>query len=102
MGDTMLCSGGAAHAVEGVTVTEQRENFLRDCRLNFYSISELAEQFSISRKTACKWINRYQHCGKAGHKEFPRKPHSCPWETPQQVVDELVSLRKVHPHWGPA
>jgi putative transposase len=87
---------------KGVTVTEQRENFLRDYRLNYYSVSELAEQFSISRKTAYKWINRYQQYGKDGYIELPRTPHSCPWETPQQIVYELVSLRKAHPHWGPA
>jgi predicted DNA-binding protein YlxM (UPF0122 family) len=49
---------------KGVNVTEQRENFLRDYRLNYYSVSELDEQFSISRKTAYKWINRYQQYGK--------------------------------------
>ena len=37
---------------KGVTVSEQRQRFLEDYQLNYYSISELAERFGISRKTA--------------------------------------------------
>ncbi len=48
---------------EGVTVSEQRQNFIRDYRLNGYSVSELSERFSISRKTAHKWINRCEEFG---------------------------------------
>ena len=38
----------------GVTVSEERRRFLEDYRLNYYTITELAERFSISRKTAHK------------------------------------------------
>ena len=37
---------------KGVTVSEQRQRFLEDYQLSYYSVSELAERFSISRKTA--------------------------------------------------
>ena len=33
---------------KGVTVSEQRERFLEDYLLNYYSVSELAERFTIS------------------------------------------------------
>jgi hypothetical protein len=39
---------------KGVTVSEQRENFLRDYHLRYYTISSLVERYSISRKTAYK------------------------------------------------
>ncbi|MBN1428481.1 MAG: hypothetical protein JXB07_08850 [Anaerolineae bacterium] len=49
---------------EGVAVSEQKQRFNEDCLLNYSSITELAEQFNISRKTAHihpgqqgKWIN---------------------------------------------
>jgi len=45
----------------GVTVSEQRERFLEDYRLNYYSLSDLAERFNISRKTAA----------------MPKKPQNC-------------------------
>jgi len=86
---------------KGVTVSEQRERFLEDYLLNYYSVSELAERFTISRKTAHKWIDRFQEHGHDGYHEGSRRPHSCPFQTEPAVVEELVSLRKAHPHWGP-
>ncbi len=86
---------------EGVTVSEQREQFLEDHKLNYYSVTDLAERYSISRKTAHKWIDRYEEHGQDGYQELSRRPHSCPWQTEAAVVEELVGLKKVHPHWGP-
>ena len=53
----------------GVTVSEQRQRFIEDYLLNYYSVTELAERFSISRKTAHKWINRHQEHGQRGFHE---------------------------------
>jgi predicted DNA-binding protein YlxM (UPF0122 family) len=39
---------------EGVTVSEQKQRFIEDYLLNYYSVTELAERFNISRKTAHK------------------------------------------------
>lgn len=52
----------------GVTVSEQRQRFLEDYQLNYYPVTELAERFGISRKTAYpgltaragKWIGRFE------------------------------------------
>ena len=66
---------------KGVTVSEQRQRFLEDYHLNYYSITELAERFGISRKTAHthpghqgKWINRYKEHGQRGFYERSRRP----------------------------
>lgn len=88
-------------AWKGVTVKEQRENFIRDFRLNYYSVTELAQRFSVSRKTAYKWIERWEEKGKAGLEEQSRRPHSCPWQTGNEIAEELVELRRRHPRWGP-
>ena len=85
----------------GVTVSEQRQSFLGDYQLNYYPVSELAERFSISRKTAYKWINRFQEFGQRGFQEHSRRPHSCPWQTDAAIVQELIALRRAHPRWGP-
>jgi putative transposase len=85
----------------GVTVSEQRQRFLEDYQLNYYSVTELAERFSISRTTAYKWINRFKQFGEAGYHELSRRPHSCPWQTDEAIVEELVALRNAHPTWGP-
>jgi transposase InsO family protein len=86
---------------KGVTVSEQRQRFLEDYQLNYYSITELSERFSISRKTAHKWINRFKQYGQDGYHEISRRPHTCPWRTDQAITKELVKLRKAHPRWGP-
>jgi predicted DNA-binding protein YlxM (UPF0122 family) len=51
---------------EGVTVSEQKQRFIEDYLLNYYTITDLAQRFNISRRTAYthpehqgKWINRY-------------------------------------------
>jgi len=85
----------------GVTVSEQRQRFLEDYQLNYYSITELAERFCITRKTAHKWINRFKQHGQIGFHELSRRPHSCPWQTDAAIVEELVKLRNAHPTWGP-
>ncbi len=86
---------------KGVTVSEQRQRFIEDYLLNYYSISELSERFSISRKTAHKWINRYRRHGQEGYRGLSRRPHTCPWQTDKAIAAELVKLRKAHPRWGP-
>jgi len=86
---------------EGVAVSEQRQRFIEDFLLNYYSITELAQRFSISRKTAHKWINRYLEQGPAGLEEQSRRPHSCPWQTDPAVAARIVTMREKHPSWGP-
>jgi transposase-like protein len=84
----------------GVTVSEQRQRFLQDYQLCYYGISDLAERFSISRKTAYKWIDRFVEYGEQGYQELSRRPHICPWQTDAVIVEELVKLRKAHPRRG--
>ncbi len=59
---------------KGVTVSEQRANFLRDYALKYYNVSELAEMYSISRKTAYKWIYRHEELGRSGLEDLSRRP----------------------------
>ena len=86
---------------KGVTVSEQRANFLRDYSLKYYSVTELAEMYSVSRKTAYKWMDRYEELGRSGLEDLSRRPHSCPWQTPEFIAEELVKMREKHPYWGP-
>jgi putative transposase len=86
---------------KGVTVSEQKQRFIEDFLLNYYSITDLAQRFCISRKTAHKWINRYLEQGPARLEERSRRPKSCPWQTDAALVAEIVALREKRPSWGP-
>ncbi len=87
---------------KGVTVSEARQEFLKDYRLGWYPVSELADRHSISRKTAHKWIKRAEEWGENGYQELSRRPHHSPGQTEPAIVQALVELRKARPHRGPA
>jgi len=101
MGNTYLMKEVEPMPWKGVTVTEQRQRFLEDYQLNYYSITELAERFCISRKTAHKWINRFEMNGHSGFHELSRRPRCSPYQTDKGIVEALVKTRKAHPRWGP-
>ena len=49
---TLLSEVVPAIPWKGVTVCEERLGFLQEYRLDCYSVSDLADRFSISRQTA--------------------------------------------------
>src|SRR3990170_6643974 len=87
---------------KGVTVSEERQRFLEDYRLNYYTVTDLADRFGISRKTAHKWIDRFEEAGQSGFHELSRRPRTCPWQTDPAIVKAIADLRLAHPRWGPA
>ena len=44
---------------EGVTVMDQRVRFIGEYLKGYFPFSELCVQFSVSRKTGYKWVQRY-------------------------------------------
>ena len=83
---------------ETVTVREQKQQFIEDYLADYYSVSELAERFSVSRKTAHKWINRFAEDGKKGLEDRDRRPASCPWSTDEKVRAVILGLKGKHPN----
>ena len=80
-----------------VTVTEQRQNLIWDHRLNYYGVSDLAERFTISRKTTYKWIGGWETGELKALGEQSRRPHGCPWQANERIGEELISLREPDP-----
>jgi len=101
MGNTFCIEEVEPMPWKGVTVSEQRQRFIEDYLLNYYSVTELAERFGISRNTAYRWINRYTQHGQAGYQELSQRPHTCPWQTDQAIATELVELRKASQQMKP-
>jgi putative transposase len=65
------------------------------------SMTEVAREFGVSRKTAYKWLKRYQKLGLTGLVDEPRRPASSPMATTAELAFEAVEVRKQHPSWGP-
>ena len=53
----------------------ERMMFIGDYLRKEYTIADLCRAYGISRKTAYKWIHRYEEEGVAGLKERSRAPH---------------------------
>jgi Integrase core domain. len=86
---------------EGVTVMDQRVRFIGEYLKGYFPFSELCIQFSISRKTGYKWVQRYAEHGVEGLTDRDRKPHNCPHKTDGAIVEAIVQARTKHPTWGP-
>jgi transposase InsO family protein len=67
-----------------------------------YTVTELAQELEVSRKTAHKWLGRFAQEGLAGLEERSRAPHRCPSATPPEVALAVVRAKQAHPTWGPA
>ncbi len=62
--------------------------------------SELCREFGVSRKTAYKWLKRYEEVGTLqGLSEKSRRPRGCPHQTSPEIEERVVALRGVD-GWG--
>jgi putative transposase len=64
-------------------------------------MTDLCQEFGISRKTGYKLVERYEQLSAVGLLDQSRAPARIPHRTSPEVVDMLVALRKQHPTWGP-
>lgn len=80
---------------------EQRLELIREYESGLLTMTELIAQYGISRKTAYKWLERYEQDGVRGLADRSRRPHQSPHAMPRDVVEAVVALRRRHPHWGP-
>jgi transposase InsO family protein len=64
-------------------------------------MTELSVRYGISRKTAYKWIERFEQEGPEGLKDRSRAPRSSPYQTEAKIVEDVLEARKRHPSWGP-
>lgn len=79
---------------------EERLEFVREFATELFTMTELAAQYGISRKTAYKWLERYERAGAVGLCDQSRRPHHRPQATDPDVVDVLLAHRRRHPRWG--
>ncbi len=80
---------------------EQRFRFVMDVKAGKYTLSELSDRYGISRPTAYKWWNRYKQEGLEGLMDRSRVPRHCPHQTPTEMEEQIVQLRRRRPTWGP-
>jgi len=63
-------------------------------------VTELARQYGISRKTAYKWLARFEERGVQGLVDESRRPRTSPLETTTEMAQEIIRVRQAHSSWG--
>jgi transposase InsO family protein len=59
-------------------------------------VSAAALRFSVSAKTAAKWVGRYRQLGAAGLADRSSRPHHCPRQISSSFLERVVVLRRGH------
>ncbi len=59
-------------------------------------INAAASRFSVSAKTAAKWLGRYRQWGAAGLADRSSRPHRSPRQIPSSLLERVVVLRRGH------
>ena len=80
---------------------EQKERFVSLAQSGHFTVSELCEEFGISRKTGKKWLARYREGGREGLAERSRAPKTVANRTPEAMERLIVSEKRRHLTWGP-
>lgn len=79
---------------------DQRVQFIADYQRDVFDVADLARRYGISRKTAYKWIDRYEAGGPANLADRSRRPGHSPQATPERIVAALLDVRRHHSSWG--
>ena len=82
-------------------VLDERTRFIAALLDEDREMADLCREFGISRKTGYKWWHRYHTAGEEGLADRSRAPMSRPHAIPDEVVAELLNLRRERPTWGP-
>jgi len=82
------------------SLMDQRVQFIADYQRDVFEVADLARRFGISRKTAYKWIDRYEAAGPAGLTDRSRRPATCRHATSEVIVAAILDVRRRHPTWG--
>ena len=82
---------------------EQRLQLVRDYQSGLFSMTELAEQYGISRKTGYKWVGRYEAADAdvTALADHSRRPHRSPVAIDPAIIKALIALRRRYPRRGP-
>jgi len=78
----------------------ERLKFVADAQRGRMSMTELCEQYGISRKTGYKLLSRYEAEGASGLHDRSRARHEHPNKTPSDVEAAILRVRGKHPTWG--
>jgi transposase InsO family protein len=79
---------------------EERMRLILEVLEDTYSVSEVCRRYGVSRKTAYKWLARYEQGGVEALGDRSRAPHRHPGETCRAVREAILAIKRRFPTWG--
>ena len=83
-----------------MSVTEQRYKAVQGVLADGRTVSEVASQWEVSRRTLHRWLLRYEGAGLQGLGDGSHRPWHCPHQMPPAVEVMVLEMRRAHPYWG--
>ena len=80
---------------------DQRMRFIVEYDLGELPVTVLCRKYDISRKTAYKWLRRFDAEQLEGLKDRSRAPLHHPNQVSSKIEQAIVKARLTHPTWGP-
>jgi putative transposase len=84
-----------------VTQMDEITRFVMLAQSDRFTVTDLCEQFGISRKTGYKHLERYAASGLKGLQARSHRPHQFPQRTDEAIAALILSERRLHRTWGP-
>ena len=84
-----------------ITQNDEIIRFVMLAQSGRFTITELCEQFGISRQTGHKHLQRYELEGIKGLRARSHRPHHFAQRTDEAVEGLILAERRLHRTWGP-
>src|SRR5712691_11649974 len=83
-----------------MSVTEQRYKAVLAVICDGRTVSEVATDWGVSRRTMHRWLVRYEGDGLDGLNNRSHRPAQSPHQMPPAVEAMVLEMRRSHPYWG--
>ena len=81
-------------------MTEQRYKAVLAVIGDGRTVSEVATDWGVSRRTMHRWLVRYEGDGLEGLNNRSHRPAQSPHQMPPEVEAMVLEMRRSHPYWG--
>jgi transposase InsO family protein len=88
-------------ALAELSMLEQRYLAVREVFDTGATVSDVAARHGVDRRTLHRWLVRYANDGIGALAEKSSKPDRCPHQLSPVIEARIVSMRTMHPSWGP-
>jgi len=78
----------------------ERIGLIRDYLSGDFGISDLAQEYEVSRKTIYKWVERFEREGWPGLEDASRAPRRHPNAVAERIEKAVLELKARKPLWG--